>query len=155
MADQPQQARIKEINWFEAQSDIDLWPKNMDEISFKKQYLVMPTNPINPKDIRIIEKGATYGIPRFKVTDEGLVKASDEIIFFCKGSKADPTIFRQPGFITESLLEVCRLQLEAVNQDVPSEHTTAAIAHLRAALDALEARQKDRVDRGVAQTYKP
>ena len=112
-------------------------------------------NLINPKDIRILKKGAAYSAPFFIVTDEGLVKHSDEAIFFCKGSKADKSIFRQPGFITESLLEVCRLQLEAVNQDVPSEHTTAAIAHLRSALDALEARQKDRVERNVAQTYKP
>lgn len=115
----------------------------------------MPTNPINPKDIRILQKGATYKLPRFEVTDEGLVKHSDEIIFFCKGSKADPTIFRMPGFITESLIEVCRLQLEAVNQDVPSDYTTEAVKHLTAALDALERRQLDRVSRGVAQTYSP
>ncbi len=155
MDDQPQQARIKEIDWFEKQSDLDFWPKNMDEFFFKKQYLVMPTDPINPKDIHILQQGATYKVPRFKVTDEGLVKDSDEIIFFCKGSKADPNIFRQPGFITESLIEVCRLQLTEVNKDVPSDYTKTAIVHLRAALDALEARQKDRVDRGVAQTYKP
>ena len=113
------------------------------------------SNIINPKDIYIHREGAIYSVPLFEVTDEGLVKYDDQIICFCKGSKADPTIFRQPGFITESLLEVCRLQLEAVNQDVPSEHTTTAIAHLRAALDALDARQKDRVERNVAQTYKP
>jgi len=46
------------------------------------------------------------------------------------------------------------MYLESVNQgDLENKFTTEAIEHLRAALWNLEERQKDRVKRGVAQTY--
>ena len=91
-----------------------------------------------------------YELPIFKVGKEGLIQVGFEPIQFCKGSKDAPV---HPGFITETLIQVLVEHLESVNEIVPSDYTTAMIAHLRTALDIADERIKDREKRGVLQTY--
>lgn len=92
----------------------------------------------------------TYELPFFEVTEDGLKLAGHTVISFCKGSKDAPV---HPGFITETLIQLCVDHLESVNQIVPSDHTTGMIAHLRTALEIADERIKDREARGVLQTY--
>ena len=91
-----------------------------------------------------------YELPVFKVGKEGLIQVGHESIRFCKGSKDAPV---HPGFITETLIKVLVDHLESVNEVVPSDYTTAMIAHLRTALEIADERIKDREARGVLQTY--
>jgi hypothetical protein len=91
-----------------------------------------------------------YELPVFKVGEEGLVQVGYESIQFCKGSKSEPV---HPGFITETLIKVLVDHLESVNEVVPSDYTTAMIAHLRTALEIADERIKDRETRGVLQTH--
>ena len=92
----------------------------------------------------------TYELPFFEVTEDGLKLAGHTVISFCKGSKDAPV---HPGFITETLIQLCVDHLESVNEIVPSDHTTGMIAHLRTALEIADERIKDREARGVLQTY--
>ncbi len=94
----------------------------------------------------------TYELPFFEVSEDGLKLAGHTVISFCKGSKDAPV---HPGFITETLIQLCVEHLESVNQIVPSDHTTGMIAHLKTALEIADERIKDREARGVLQTYKP
>jgi len=105
---------------------------------------------INPKTITRLSSN-TYELPFFEVTEDGLKLAGHTVISFCKGSKDAPV---HPGFITETLIQLLVDHLESVNQIVPSDHTTAMIAHLRTALEISDERIKDREKRGVLQTYK-
>lgn len=91
-----------------------------------------------------------YEIPVFEVSKEGLVQVGTDTVQFCKGSKDTPV---HPGFITETLIKVLVDHLESVNEVVPSDYTTAMIAHLRIALEIADERIKDREARGVLQTY--
>lgn len=92
-----------------------------------------------------------YELPVFHVTENGLEQIDSESIQFCKGSRRVPD---HQGFITETLLELCRVHLESVNQgELENKFTTEAIEHIRLALWNLEERQKDRIKRDVAQTY--
>jgi len=92
----------------------------------------------------------TYELPVFEVGMTGLRYHGSQEITFCKGSKDAPV---HPGFITETLIQLCVEHLESVNQIVPSDHTTGVIAHLKTALEILDERTKDREVRGVLQTY--
>jgi hypothetical protein len=104
---------------------------------------------VNPKTITRLSSH-TYELPVFQVTQNGLEAIEPVVIQFCKGSKDAPV---HPGFITESLIQLCVEHLESVNDVVPSDHTTAMIAHLRIALEIADERIKDREARGVLQTY--
>lgn len=104
----------------------------------------------DPKNINRLSSH-TYELPIYHVCENGLEEVNSQIIQFCKGSKDIPG---HPGFITDSLIEVCKMYLESVNQgDLENKFTTEAIKHLQAALWNLQERQKDRQARGVAQTY--
>lgn len=92
----------------------------------------------------------TYKLPVFKVGRDGLIHTSFETIQFCKGSKDAPV---HPGFITETLIQLCVDHLESVNEIVPSDYTTGMITHLKTALEIADERIKDREKRGVLQTY--
>lgn len=101
----------------------------------------------NPKTITRLSSH-TYELPAFQVTKNGLETIEPVIVQFCKGSKD-----AHPGFITETLIQLCVEHLESVNEIVPSDHTTGMIAHLRTALEIADGRIKDREARGVLQTY--
>jgi hypothetical protein len=115
---------------------------------------------IEPRNITIIEAGASYIVPTYHVDNEG-IHCSDEYpdvpgkeIAFCKGVKNDESKPRQTGVLTESLLEVCKHYLTAVNSQVPSRETSMAITKLDEALMWLNKRQVDRNLRQVNQTDK-
>lgn len=95
----------------------------------------------------------TYEIPIYKITENGAEDAGIVEIDFCKGSKLEPEK-GQEGVFTESLIQLCADHLESVNiGDLENPYTTAAVAHLKTALEILDERVKDRESRGVLQTY--
>lgn len=104
----------------------------------------------DPKDIKRLNSH-TYELPWYRIGPDGAEDAGMEIIQFCKGSKENPV---QEGLFTESLIELCRIHLESVNQgDLENPYTTSAINSLKGALWFLNERVEDRKLRGVLQTY--
>lgn len=108
----------------------------------------------NPKQIQVIKEGASYLLPTYEVTNEGIVDGLGSMIHFCKGNKEDENIFRQEGIFTESLLSVAKLYLESVNiGEMKTEYTTEAIKNIQIALMWINQRSVDRIDRKVQGTY--
>lgn len=108
----------------------------------------------DPKNITTVAVGATYIVPIYHITDEGLEYFSPRIIAFVKGDKSNDKIHRQAGFMTESLLVTCKQYLIDVQQGhLKDEDTQEAITYLELALNALDRRQEKRKNRGVNQTY--
>lgn len=104
----------------------------------------------NPKIIARLSSHV-YELPRYHITANGAEDFRSEIIAFCKGSKDVPG---HPGFFTETLIQLCADHLESVNVGhLENTYTTAAVAHLKTALEILDERVKDRESRGVLQTY--
>lgn len=76
----------------------------------------------------------TYELPVFRITENGAEVAETVIVQFCKGDKSNPSE-GQVGFFTESLIELCKIHLESVNQgDLKNPYTTAATRQLEEAL---------------------
>jgi hypothetical protein len=104
----------------------------------------------NPKTITRLSSH-TYELPAYVITENGAEDAGVHPIYFCKGSKDNPG---QIGLFTESMIQVLIDHLESVNQgSLENVYTTAAVAHLKASLEILDERIKDREARGVLQTY--
>lgn len=96
----------------------------------------------------------TYELPCYQITENGAENMPGKfVIKLCKGSKLEPEN-GHPGFFTESLIQLCADHLDSVNQGrLENVYTTAAVAHLKSALEILDERVKDREKRGVLQTY--
>lgn len=110
---------------------------------------------INPKLITTIQEKAIYSVPTYEVTNEGLQDAGTTVIHFCKGNKEDESVFRQPGFFTETLIAVAKRYLEENNVgELASRETSTAITKLDEALMWLNKRAEDRQLRGVQGTYR-
>lgn len=110
----------------------------------------------DPKDVVTIHEKATYEVPLYEVTNDGIIDIDTFTLRFCKGSKDDPSIPRQRGLFTESLLEACRKYLADNNQGVmATRETSLAITKIEEALLWLGKRAEDRKRRGVQATYKP
>lgn len=93
----------------------------------------------------------TYELPWYRIGADGAEDAGMELIQFCKGSKGNP---EQEGLFSESLIELCKIHLESVNQgDLENPFTTSAINSLKEALWFLNERTEYRKRRGVLQTY--
>lgn len=108
----------------------------------------------NPKEIKTIVEGATYEIPTFKVTNDGLEDGEGAIISFCKGDKSNPETFRQEGFFTETLIQVAKQYLESVNKgEMATRETSMVITKLDEALMWIQKRADDRKLRNVQGTY--
>lgn len=108
----------------------------------------------NPRNIIAIKPGATYEVPMYSVTNEGLTDGPTAFIEFCKGNKQDETAFRQTGLFTETLIQTSKEYLESVNVgELASPATTEAIKKLEEALMWLGKRASDRQLRGVQGTY--
>ncbi len=108
----------------------------------------------NPKAIETIIPGAKYIVPTYEVTNEGLIDGMEVIITFCKGNKEDESVFRQPGFFTETLIQTVKQHLEAVNVgELASRETSMVITKLDEALMWMNKRSEDRKLRGVQGTY--
>jgi hypothetical protein len=109
----------------------------------------------NPRIITPVIKGATYKVPTFKVTNDGLVDGEGIEIIFCKGNKEDDTVLRQEGLFTETIIQTAKEYLEAVNVgELASHETSIAITKLDEALMWLNKRAEDRKLRDVQGTYK-
>lgn len=108
----------------------------------------------NPKSILVIKEKATYSVPCYKVTDDGLVDDGIMSIKFCKGNKSDPSAFRQSGFLTETLIAAAKKYLEENNiGELSTRETSMAITKLDEALMWIQKRADDRAVRGVQGTY--
>lgn len=102
-----------------------------------------------------IAVAASYEIPTFKVTDEGIEDGLGMIINFCKGDKLDVTKFRQEGVFSETLIKVVKTYLETVNVgEMSTRETSMAITKLDEALMWIDKRSNDRKRRDVQGTYK-
>lgn len=109
----------------------------------------------NPRLIEGVVPSATYIIPTFKVTDNGLEDGQPFELRFCKGDKSDSSKLRQEGFFTETLLQVCKEYLESVNiGELANRDTAMVITKLDEALMWINKRAEDRKLRGVQGTYK-
>lgn len=108
----------------------------------------------NPRVIETVIEGATYNVPTFKVTNEGLEDGSGTQIVFCKGNKEDESVLRQEGFFTETLIQTAKQYLESVNVGpLASRETSMVITKLDEALMWIQKRADDRKLRGVQGTY--
>jgi len=108
----------------------------------------------NPKQIETITEAATYKVPTFKVTDEGIQDGEGIEIVFCKGNKEDQSALRQEGVFTETLIAVAKTYLESVNKgELSTRETSMAITKLDEALMWINKRAEDRKIRGVQATY--
>lgn len=108
----------------------------------------------NPRQIETVIEGATYNVPTFKVTNEGLEDGAGTQIVFCKGNKEDESALRQEGFFTETLIQTAKQYLESVNVGpLASRETSMVITKLDEALMWIQKRADDRKLRGVQGTY--
>lgn len=110
---------------------------------------------IEPREIEVTKPKSTYLVRQFKVTNNGIEDAGDFELKFCKGNKDDESIFRQPGFFTETLIAAAKKYLEENNvEDLESEEGTLVIQKLDEALGLIQKRADDRKARGVQGTYR-
>ena len=108
----------------------------------------------NPRELNTVLDGASYSIPTFKVTDNGIEDCGFHEVLFCKGDKSNADIFRQDGVFTESLIQVAKQYLESVNKgEMATRETSMVITKLDEALMWIQKRADDRKLRGVQSTY--
>ena len=113
---------------------------------------------LNPKEIITQRPGAIYKVPFYKITSEGLTddERSPIPFHFVKGDKSDESAFRQSGFVTETLLVICKTYLEDVNTGaMQCEETSSAIMFIQKAIECIDARAAKRKAAGVQGTYQP
>ncbi|MBK7362932.1 MAG: hypothetical protein IPJ01_11610 [Micavibrio sp.] len=85
----------------------------------------------NPRILETITEGATYKIPTFKVTDNGIEDGEGIELVFCKGNKEDASVLRQEGVFTETLVQVAKQYLESVNKgEMATRETSMVITKL-------------------------
>lgn len=109
----------------------------------------------NPKLIETVVAGATYKVPTYKVTNEGIQDGDGIEIVFCKGNKEDETVLRQEGVFTETIIQTAKQYLESVNVgEMATRETSMVITKLDEALMWIAKRAEDRKLRGVETTYK-
>lgn len=108
----------------------------------------------NPKQLNTLMEGASYFIPTYKITNNGVEDGNGTTIVFCKGNKEDETILRHEGVFTETLIQVAKQYLEAVNKgELATRETSMVITKLDEALMWISKRAEDRKLRGVQNTY--
>lgn len=109
----------------------------------------------NPKLIEAVKEGATYRVPTFKVTNEGMVDGDGIDIVFCKGNCEDESFLRQEGVFSETLIQTVKTYLETVNVgSMATRETSMVITKLDEALMWINKRAEDRKLREVQGTYK-
>lgn len=153
-----------------AQKAEDLIEKLMTEKKFKKKmttafeelvvfgrteiHFNQKIHMTDPQNVVVVNPKATYEIPQYEVTNEGLQDAGVSTITFCKGNKADESVPRQAGVFTESLLAAAKQYLEENNVgELATRETSTAITKIDEALLWLGKRAADRQRRGVQGTY--
>jgi hypothetical protein len=109
----------------------------------------------NPKSIETVIAGATYKVPTYKITNEGIKDGDGIEIKFCKGNKEDDSLLRQEGYFTETLIQVAKQFLEDSNLPPFScRENSMAITKLDEALMWINKRAEDRKARDVQATYR-
>lgn len=110
---------------------------------------------INPKQIEVLNPKASYELPLYRVTNNGLEKLKNGFVLrFCKGNKANPNAPRQEGVLTESVVVAVQTYLKENNVGpLENEFTTQMIQKLQDVLDLVDARNADREKRNVQGTY--
>lgn len=110
----------------------------------------------NPKLLETVADGATYKLPTYKVTPEGIADGEGLLLLFCKGNKEDPNALNQEGVFTETLIQACKQYLESVNVGpMATRDTSMVITKLDEALMWINKRAEDRKLREVQGTHKP
>ena len=110
---------------------------------------------INPRIIVPVIDGATYKIPTYLVTNEGIADGAGIEVVFCKGNKEDETVLRQEGIFPETLIQLVKEHLEKMNVGpLSSRETSMTITKLDEALMWQNKRNEDRKLREVQGTYK-
>ena len=108
----------------------------------------------NPKILDAVIPAATYKLPTYRVTDDGIEDGDGMTIHFCKGNKNDIKYLRQEGVFTETLIQLAKEYLVEVNQgELKTDDTTNAIMKLDEALMWIDKRKNDREIRNVLSTY--
>jgi hypothetical protein len=108
----------------------------------------------HPRTIEPVIPGATYNLPTYTVTNNGIEDGKGIEIKFCKGNKDDENLLRQEGLFTETLIQTAKEYLESVNVgELSSRETSMAITKLDEALLWIGKRAEDRKLRGVQATY--
>lgn len=108
----------------------------------------------NPKVLDTIVEGATYKIPTYEITNNGVEDGAGLILHFCKGNKEDESKLRQEGVFTETLIKLAKTYLESVNVgEMSTRETSTAISKLDEALMWIQKRTDDRILRNVQNTY--
>ena len=108
----------------------------------------------NPKAIETVIEGATYKVPTYKITNEGIEDGAGIEIVFCKGNKLSESDLRQEGLFTETLIQTAKQYLEAVNKgEMATRETSMVITKLDEALMWIDKRSNDRKLREVQATY--
>ena len=109
----------------------------------------------NPKLIETVIAGATYKVPTYKITNEGIKDGAGIEIVFCKGNKENDMVLRQEGVFSETLIQTAKEYLESVNVgQMATRETSMVITKLDEALMWIAKRAEDRKLRGVQSTYK-
>jgi hypothetical protein len=112
------------------------------------------TSMKDPRIVEVIREGATYKVPTFVVSPEGIIDGQGIEIVFCKGNKEDPEAFNQEGVFTETLVQTAKEYLESVNKgDLATRETSMVITKLDEALMWIGKRADDRKRRNVQGTY--
>ncbi len=108
----------------------------------------------NPRLIETVIAGATYNVPTYKITNNGIEDGNGIDIVFCKGNKEDENVHRQEGVFTETLIQTAKQYLETVNVgEMATRETSMVITKLDEALMWIAKRAEDRKLRGVQATY--
>jgi hypothetical protein len=121
----------------------------------KKEYSKELLSMTEGNNVVTITKGATHKIPKYEVSNNGLIKTKEwQEIKFVKGN-IEGKEFRQIGIITEDLLELALQQLSQLNQGhFENSDTAEAINFIKQAKQKLIDRKNNRAKRGVLGTYK-
>lgn len=154
IADPPIMTLIRLKKLFNVSID-DLVSKRVYNQGNNQSKTNMPQEIKNPRIITEIVAGASYAVPTYKVTNEGLVDGDGITIVFCKGNKEDESALRQEGVFTETLLQTAKQYLESVNVGALANwEASMAITKIDEALMWINKRSEDRKLRGVQGTYK-
>jgi hypothetical protein len=109
----------------------------------------------NPRQITVVKESATYQLPTYSITNEGLQDSEPFELKMAKGNKEDENVFRQEGFFSESLIQCVITHLKSVSVgELKDDETTQAILKLNEALMWLDKRKQDRLLAGTLGTYK-
>lgn len=115
---------------------------------------VQSNQVMDPMFVNVLAESSVYLVPTYSISDNGLCNGQMTEIKFCKGDKNNPSMPRQEGFVSETLLNVVKLYLESVNKgDFYCGENVVAITRIEEAIMWIKKRKDNRESRGVLGTY--